>query len=72
MQWWTPEWARGRTTLPLKRGEVLALNAMLDEWSKIERDDHAIESLPTHAPGDVEAVLLKVGALMRSVPPAEH
>ena len=67
---WVPAWQGQHCAVPISMREVEVLSAIVDEWIRLkDAGSDLIESLPGHAPGDVEAVLLKVGALMRSKPP---
>jgi hypothetical protein len=72
--WWEPLWKDGMVAVPLSRNEANALYALINEWveSKRKNGGHAIEALAGHASGDVEAVILKMGAALRSMTPARR
>ena len=71
---WEPSWHEGRTAVPLTRAEASALYALIGEWieTKDGKDRRPIDSLAGHSSRDVESIILKMGAVIRSMKSAPH
>ncbi len=67
--WWMPAWVGDQVACPFTVKQAEALSAIIDEWIRMKDMGEAIiASVEGRASGDVEAVLLKSAALMRSRP----
>jgi hypothetical protein len=68
---WEPKWVDERCEVPFTVGEAHAAYALIGEWIKHKQaedpDRDAIRALPGHRAGDVESVILKLGAVLRSM-----